>query len=266
MPNTLYIMGSATEGNRLEKKTNRQEMERQLRLVGLEPGMRALDAGAGTGAVARVMANIVGPTGEVTAFDASKVRLRQGEVLAAQEGLQNLTFQSGDILSPPFARESFDFVWCRFVFEYLADPDAAMDQLVDLVAPGGTLVISDLDGNMVFHDGMDAEIEKTWHRILNSLQDTFDPHAGRKLYRRFCQRKLRDIQVHCLPYHLFAGAIPEHDLENWQAKLDTIRPQGTKELESAEQYDHFVEQFVHFLKRPDTFTYSILFVVSGVKP
>jgi len=265
MVNYTYIMDSATEGSRLEKKTNRHETERQLRLVGLQPGMKVLDAGAGTGAVSRVIANIVGPTGEVTAFDGSEVRLRQGEVLAAKEGLRNLTFRSGNIVSPPFARESFDFVWCRFVFEYLANPDAAMEQLIDLVAPGGVLAISDLDGNVVFHDGMEAEVEKTWHRILNSFQDAFDPYAGRKLYRRFCQRNLHEIQVHCLPYHLYAGAIPEHDLENWQAKLDTIRPYGIKELDSVEQYDRFVEQFIHFLKRPDTFTYSILFLVRGIK-
>jgi len=262
----VYIMESKTEGSRLEKKTDPVETERQLRLVGLKPGMKALDAGAGTGAVARVMAKLVGSRGEVVAFDASESRLQQGEKLADAAGLKNIFFKSGDILSPPFPSESFDFVWCRFVFEYLSDPDTAMDKLANLVLPGGTLVISDLDGNAIFHDGMDSELEETLHKVLNSFQDNFDPYAGRKLYRRFFQRGFKDIQVHCLPYNLYAGTIPEDHLSNWEDKFKSVRSHAIKELGSSKRYEQFVEHFIAFLKSPETFTYSTLFLVSGVKP
>ena len=50
-----YLMESAFEPERLEKKTDPAETRRQLLLVGVEPGQRVLDAGGGTGAVSRVI-------------------------------------------------------------------------------------------------------------------------------------------------------------------------------------------------------------------
>lgn len=261
-----YIMESGNEGERLENKTDPVETERQLKLVGLEPGMKALDAGAGTGAVARVMAKIVGADGKVTAFDASENRLSQGKKLAMDAGLDNMIFKSGDIMSPPFPNGEFDFVWSRFVFEYLSDPETAMDRLTDLVVPGGRLVVGDLDGNAIFHDGMDRDLEDTLHKILNSFQNDFDPYAGRKLYRRFYQRGFKEIQVDCFPHYVYAGVVPKDHLSNWEGKLSGLRTHGVKVLGSSEDYDRFSERFLGFLKSPDTFTYSMLFLVSGIKP
>ena len=50
-----YLMESPEEADRLEAKTDAALSERLLRQAGLTTGMRVLDAGAGTGAVARVM-------------------------------------------------------------------------------------------------------------------------------------------------------------------------------------------------------------------
>ncbi|WP_459870198.1 methyltransferase domain-containing protein [Endothiovibrio diazotrophicus] len=261
-------MDSASEGNRLEGKTDPVEMVRQLRLVGLAPGMRALDAGAGTGAVARVMAELVGPTGKVTALDASAQRMEQGQRLAAEEGVANLDFITGNLLAPPVPKGSFDFIWSRFVFEYLSDADGehAIAQLTDRLAPGGILAIADLDGNMLFHDGLDPKLEDNLNRIIVGLGESFDPYVGRKLYGRFYRQGLKDIQVHCMPYHLFAGQASEKDIENWKAKFVTTRDYGVDILGSERSYEVFVANFLDFLRRDDTLTYSTLFLVSGKKP
>lgn len=258
-------MESEAEGDRLEEKTDKAETLRQLQLVGLQPGMTALDAGAGTGAVARVMAEIVGAEGEVTAFDASEKRMLQGERLARDAGIKNMHFQAGDIYSPPFQEGQFDFVWSRFVFEYLSDPELAMEKLVSLVKPGGRLVVGDLDGNAVFHAGMEPDLEKKLHKVIDAFQDAFDPYAGRKLFGHFHKNKLQDIQVHCMPYHLYAGSLPDSEMSNWQGKLDTICPYGIKALGGEDEYVRFSEEFMAFLRRPETLTYSTLFLVSGVR-
>ena len=112
---------------------------------------------------------------------------------------------------------------------------------------------------------MSAELKDAWNKVIHSLEDNFDPHAGRKLYRRFCKQNLQAIKVHCLPYHLFAGPIPEGDLDNWQAKVDTLRPYGIQALGSEGKYDKVATDFIEFLKQEDTFTYSVLFLVKGTK-
>ena len=55
-----YLMEHSGEGDRLERKTDAAASRHQLLRAGLKESMTALDAGAGTGAVGRVMADIVG--------------------------------------------------------------------------------------------------------------------------------------------------------------------------------------------------------------
>lgn len=263
----MYLMESATEGDRLEQKTNAEDVSRQLHWVGLQAGMRALDAGAGTGAVARLMADIVGPSGTVTAFDASEARLQQGEAIARAAGITQLSFRAGNLLDPPFEPGSFDFIWCRFVFEYLSDENCrrAMERLTELLAPGGTLVVGDLDGHLLFHDGLDAQTENELHTLIASQKEAFDPYAGRKLYGRFYRQGLQDIQVHCMPYNLYAGRIPDDQFDNWRAKFATFREHGSKILGSQQRYDQFSARMLAFLQSEAGLTYSTLFLVSARK-
>lgn len=258
-----YLMESPLEAARLEHKTDFAQTRRQLLLAGLRPGMRALEAGTGSGAVARVMAELVGPSGSVVGVDPSGERLSYARVLAGQAGLHNLSFKQGDIVDGSFAEASFDFVFCRFVFEYLPDPDRALENLVRATRRGGKVVVADLDGNASFHDGMPAALERDLERVIGALQGRFDPFAGRKLYRRFRAQALDDVVVHLGPHHLYAGAADARQLENWRIKLEVIRPAVEAAVGGPERYEAFCHAFLEFLADPDTFTYSVLLMVEG---
>ena len=212
-----YLMESAHEAARLEAKTDPERVRQRLEAVGIRPGIRALDAGAGTGAVARVMAEMVAPGGEVIALDFSLDRTRRGSRIARQSGVENLRFIVDDLYSPALRPQSFDFVWCEFIFEYLAEPDLVLSQLADLVRRGGKLVVGDLDGNGMFHYPISPELEGALNRLQEALQGLFDPYAGRKLYHRFCKLGLVPNKVHVLPYHLYAGSISANELSNWSS-------------------------------------------------
>lgn len=266
MTATSYIMESEREAQRLEAKTDRRQSIEQLKLVGLRPGMTVLDAGAGTGAVARVMAELVGAEGQVTALDLSEERLARGQQLAAEQGLTNLRFQRGDLYCPGLPADSFDLVWCRFVFEFLAEPDRALASLVRLARPGGLVVVGDLDGNGLFHDPLPDRLKADIDRLLSIVSPSFDPHAGRRLFHRFVRAGLKNIRVHCLPYHVYAGAIPEGEVGNWQTKFAAARPRVAEAFGGEEKYDEFARAFLDFLRDPETFTYSILLLVQGTRP
>jgi SAM-dependent methyltransferase len=257
-------MESAQEAERLESKTDAAVTIEHLKRVGLMPGSRALDAGAGTGAVARVISKLVGPEGSVVAFDASQQRLRFGRERAASE-LEKLTFVAGDLYHLPFQTDSFDFVWCRFIFEYLEDPDEALRELTRVARRGGKVVVGDLDGNGVFHYPLPADLEVGLMALLKATRGRFDPYAGRKLYHRCVQGGLREIKTHVLPYHLFAGAAPKRDLDNWKLKLHNLRPLGEKALGGGDAYERLASAFMEFLRAPETLTYSVLFLVEGRK-
>jgi ubiquinone/menaquinone biosynthesis C-methylase UbiE len=257
-------MESASEATRLEAKTDSFLTRRLLRLTKLQPGHRVLDAGAGTGAVARVMADRVGPHGAVVALDGSLDRSNEGRRIAKGAGDKAISFVSGDLRTIPVRDGSFDYVWCRFVFEYLDDPAVVFDELLRVVRPGGKLVIGDLDGNGLFHHPLPAELSDGLAQLESGLRGRFDPTAGRKLYRLFWERRLSQIRTHVFPYNLYAGAAGPAALSNWRQKLDTLLPIGSRVL-GVSGYQEFTRRFLDFLAQEGTLSYSVLFLVEGIR-
>jgi ubiquinone/menaquinone biosynthesis C-methylase UbiE len=261
-----YLMESHSESERLEAKTDAEVTRQHLTMTGLGHGMRCLDAGAGTGAVARVMAELVGANGEAVAVDGSRERMDYGRERAQQDSLKNIRFVTSDLYALPDDIGQFDYAWSRFVFEYLAEPDRVLAQLCRVVKPGGKVVVGDLDGNAIFHYPMSDELTRGLDSLMVALAGQFDPYAGRKLFSRFKRANLCDIRVHMLPYHLYAGTASPRDMDNWVAKFRTIRPVGVRALGSEDAYDRWAQSFLGFLEDDNTFTYSVLFLVEGTRP
>ncbi|MBW1904611.1 MAG: methyltransferase domain-containing protein [Deltaproteobacteria bacterium] len=259
-----YLMESGDEATRLENKTVEAQTVQHMELVGLREGMTVLDAGAGTGAVARTMARLVGATGSVVALDQSEERLRHGRALA--KGIENLSFVQGDLKNVALPSNQFDMVWSRFVFEYLKQPELVLKQLGELAKPNGRVVVGDLDGNGLFHFPISAQMSQQLEALQSVLEGVFDPLVGRKLYTLFRRSGFTDIRTHVLPYHVYAGEANREGLENWEQKFATIRTVAMGAFPSERAYDHFVQEFMGMLRDPDVFTYSILIIVEGTPP
>lgn len=116
--------------------------EQALRLAGLEPGMRVLDVGCGPGDVALAAADLVGPTGSVTAVDAEPGILELAAARAAERGVSTISFQQADIAELT-APEPFDAVIGRLILMHVPDPVGTLRVLVRLVRPGGVVTFQD---------------------------------------------------------------------------------------------------------------------------
>ena len=93
MANPAYVLGhSAFELERLARQERLiGSMTREYFVgAGITPGMRVLDVGSGTGAVAFLAAELVGPTGEVLGTD-----LAPAAIAAARQGRRGSRAQSG---------------------------------------------------------------------------------------------------------------------------------------------------------------------------
>ena len=260
-----YFMESPREGERLEAKTNLAVAARQLRWGGLRAGMRALDVGCGTGAVARVMAAIAVPA-HVTAFDASAARIEQGRELAARAGL-DLEFVRGDALALPFADGSFDFTWSRFLFEYLARPQQALSEMVRVTRPGGVVVLGDLDGQLDQIYPLDPRIAADLGEGIRLLEESgFDKVVGRKLYGWLHQAGLEKLAVKVQPYHVYAGKLPGRDQRNWTEKLTTATARLGELTGDRKRWNRFRDAYLAQLQRPGGFYYCSLVLARGQVP
>ncbi|HEV7861703.1 MAG TPA: class I SAM-dependent methyltransferase [Acidimicrobiia bacterium] len=110
---------------------------RHIGALGVADGWRCLEVGAGTGTVARWLAEQVGATGSVLATDLT-LDLMQGLEAA------NLELRQHDVLADPLPDGEFDLIHCRLVLEHLPGRLDALARLSRALAPGGWLVIEDM--------------------------------------------------------------------------------------------------------------------------
>jgi SAM-dependent methyltransferase len=257
-------MDDPREAKRLADKVDAPQWVNTYFAGHLKPDSRVLDVGCGPGVLAAAVARRI-PLGNVTGFDASAARL--AEARKNFEGLNNTQPEAGEAVALPFADGSFDFVYCRFLLEYLQDKEKAVAEMARVCWPGGTVLLQDLDGQLLWHHPVDIELQTDIERVLSVLGQTgFDPFVGRKLFALARAAGLADIQVQAESYHLFAGKIDEHNLRLWEMKLDIALPAAAKALGGTAAAEGLKARFLNYLQRADTLTYSILFTVTGRKP
>lgn len=121
---------------------NTRSLEASHRRLGalLEPGMRVLDVGCGTGAITRGIAAAVGPSGRVIGVDVHPGLI--AEAREAHGGVAGLSFEVADVLGLLF-HDAFDIVTAARVLQWLADPQAAVAAMRRAARPGGRVVVLD---------------------------------------------------------------------------------------------------------------------------
>jgi SAM-dependent methyltransferase len=144
---TVYVMGrSDHESRRLELQDGLcNGWTRQLfARAGIGPGMKVLDVGSGTGAVARLAAEVVGERGSVTSVDVNPAILETARAKAAAAGLDNVSFLAGDIREMALPND-FDAVVGRYILMYLGNPAETLRVAASHVRPGGIVAFEERD-------------------------------------------------------------------------------------------------------------------------
>ena len=107
--------------------------------LGVEPGWRCLDVGAGGGSLTQWLCDRVGPRGSVLAVDADT---RFVEKL----GAANLEVRRADVVHEPLPEGEFDLVHTRFLLQHLPERERVLEKLARAVKPGGRLIVFDAGG------------------------------------------------------------------------------------------------------------------------
>ncbi|MEJ3653541.1 methyltransferase domain-containing protein [Actinomycetes bacterium KLBMP 9759] len=97
---------------------------------------RVLDIGCGNGQLTRLAARAARTAHGV---DLSVPMLDTARGRALHEGLDNVTFEAGDVQVHPFPAEGFDVAVSRFAVMFFSDPVAAFGNVHRALRPGGRL-------------------------------------------------------------------------------------------------------------------------------
>ncbi|KAF0180726.1 MAG: type 11 methyltransferase [Nitrospirae bacterium] len=260
-------MEGPDEAIRLDVKTDSKAFIRQAQWAGIHPGMRVADICCGSGKTTALFLELVQPNGSVVGVDGSLQRLAFASDRYRAPGIE---FVCRDITKPLTDLGGFDFVWLRFVLEYFGSSAFALVQnIADIVRPGGILCLLDLDHNSLNHYPAPVQLEQTMHDLMQLATEKadFDPYAGRKLYSHLYRLGYEEISVDVSAHHLIIGKLREADAFNWLRKVSvTAKNLGYGFGRYAGGYEDFLGEYEKFFSDPGRFTYTPLISCRGRRP
>ncbi len=119
---------------------NEDALNRIVKMADAGPDDTVLDVACGPGLLACTFARVAR---HVTGIDLTPAMLDQARALQRQQGLENLTWQEGDVLPLPYTDHSFSIVSTRFAFHHFLDPLAVLKEMRRVCRPGGRVVVAD---------------------------------------------------------------------------------------------------------------------------
>src|SRR5215470_20249784 len=123
---TPYALGSTdAEHQRLIRQAASLApvTERLFREAGIGLGQRVLDLGSGVGDVAMLVAQLVGPSGEVVAVERDRNSIAKARARVADAGFHNVSFNELNV-NEIADDKPFDAAVGRFILMYLPNPVA----------------------------------------------------------------------------------------------------------------------------------------------
>ena len=173
----------------------------ELEIMGLSQNMKILDAGCGTGAATRKIAQLVSP-GEVVGIDIDAPFLETGKMLAEGEGIKNIRFELGNIDDISYEAGFFDKVYCRLVLMHVNNPVKTVRELARVTKKGGLVAVSDNDDGVIISYPHAPKFQALWSKFGQRAREKGENrYIGRELFSIFSQAGLSSIQVYPFPMY-----------------------------------------------------------------
>lgn len=189
-----YVLGSSDdelERLRIQSELFEKPTIQTLNLAGIQQGMRCLDVGCGAGYTSLLMSQFIGRSGKVTGMDINENNIKICNTKVNHNN-NKLKFMVGDLYDSILNKSSFDFVYSRFLFQHLPDPEKALERLLKLTVEKGVVVLEELDHGLWLSYPNDPNLRKLQKAYVSLLKlSGSDPYIARKLYGIFLKTGLK---------------------------------------------------------------------------
>jgi ubiquinone/menaquinone biosynthesis C-methylase UbiE len=116
-------------------------LDKLLHLTQVGPADTVLDIACGSGIVACAFA---AHAKHVTGIDITPGMIDEARKLQQQKGLQNMSWQTGEVESLPYNDGSFSIVVSRFGFHHFQDPATVLAEMTRVCKTGGRILVVDV--------------------------------------------------------------------------------------------------------------------------
>jgi len=225
-----------------------------LESLGVGPGWRCLEAGAGGGSIAAWLAERVGPDGSVLATDLDTTHL---EPLAGDR----LEVRRHDLARDELPEATFDLVHARSVLSWLGASDA-LERVVAALRPGGWLLTEDFDWAIGGPGDEAPAVEHAYAAVLDLIESVgYDRHYGRSLLARLDDAGLEDTGSEARAY-VVRGGSPGTAFDRF-----SMLAQRERFLEAGVLTEADLEESLRYLDDPASHVLTpVLYAAWGRKP
>jgi SAM-dependent methyltransferase len=265
----VYALGhSPAEQDRLRHQAAelRPDSEALLDRVGIAAGGSAIDVGCGPEGILGLLAERVGPAGQVTGLEINPASVAQARRFAAERGHLNVQVVEADARSTGLPSGSYDLVHARTLLINATDPAAVLTEMVRLARPGGWIAVLEPDaGTSVCyppHPSWDR-MDRIWADVSRAYGT--DAQIGRRLPELFRQAGLAsigtEVRADIYPHGHSRRTVRPDLLRSMRAQ---ILAKGIADERELDEVDRAVRQH---LNDPDTLVMpNLLFLAWGRVP
>jgi ubiquinone/menaquinone biosynthesis C-methylase UbiE len=236
---------------------------RTLAWFGLKDGMSVLELGSGPGFITEQLVALV-PTSSITCVEIDRTLQDQAAQRLHPKAAQRVRLVHGSVMDTQLPSAQFDFAYARLVFQHLADPLGAANEIWRVLKPGAKLVIYDID-DAIF--GLFQPALPEFAPVLEAFGQgqaarSGNRHIGRELWHILTAAGFRHIEVEAVATHSAERGVEPFLLNIAPERMRSLVERG---LLSAQDLERFRAALTAFAAVPDAYTLWLSLMICGEK-
>ncbi len=222
----------------------------------LKPGLRVLDLGCGPGTLSIGLAEAIAP-GALYGVDMEQSQVDLARSIAEAGGLDNATFQVGDVTELSFDDESFDVVHGNAILVHVPDTQAVLAEAKRVLKPGGLISVREWIMEASFLAPDFEVIGDAWATLAELITaDDGHPNIGRDLKRHLLESGFTDVK----PTASFTSYTTVEDIgylsrviEDWFFSADVRASATAYGVATQQQLDNLEQALKRWMSHPSAF-------------